>query len=277
MITLLKKMATMHAINLFTPQCPPEAHSDYPITPTDDKVNYFENGQIVEEIPALSKLFKENCYKIYNIFSDELITEIKTLSKSMTRTFGNETSDMLIKISNETLRFSEQHTVYTTAALKKFDHLSPLMEQILVTFVNRFANELKWTDRHTIDFQIYRYTPLSGQDMTQKWHYDQGARKSMVMVIENDFEYFNGLGINIAQNGLSGPFNPNDHCDELNITPKDGQYISTNYPPNGAVIFDGKEGELVHQMSTLTARTFDPPKSLVRTIIQIKDRAWQKV
>jgi hypothetical protein len=97
----------------------------------------------------------------------------------------------------------------------------------------------------------------------------------MVMMIVNDFKHYDGNGINIAQNNLDGPFDPFEHCEELNIRPKDGQHISTNYPYNGAVIFDGINGQLVHQMSPLLARTFDQPKSLVRTILQIKDKAWK--
>lgn len=245
------------------------------VAPAQDNISYYKNGRLVKEIPNIKELFFNNCYKIYSIFPDNLMSDIEKLSRKMTRHFGNESSDMLVKMTNETIDFSSSHEISNSnLVLFKCQEKSPLLEKIIKIFINRFANELKWVGNHTFDFQLFRYTPLSGQNTTQKWHYDQGSKKSMVMMIINDFEHYDGHGLNIALNSMEGPFKPLEHFDELNISPKEDQYISTNYPYNGAVVFDGKNGELVHQMSPLSARTFDKPKSLVRTIFQIKDKAW---
>jgi hypothetical protein len=141
-------------------------------------ISYHKNGQEVEEITNLKELFYKNCYKIFNIFPEKLIKDIEKLSREMSRHFGNESSDMLVKMTNEPMEFSSSHEIANAGTtLIKFREKSPLLEKIITIFINRFAMEQQWIGTHTFDLQLFRYTPLSGQNTTQKWHYDTGSKK----------------------------------------------------------------------------------------------------
>ncbi len=244
-------------------------------TVSHDEV-YYRGKEPVQIIPSLSKIFQQSCFKTYDIFSEDQLPTVKLICRNLQRLFGNETTDMVVKLTHQTGQFSLTHALSETINIPSGyePHLDQLNE-IITPFVNRFAKELKWVGKHEFDFQIFRYTPQSHTEYKQKWHYDQGSINSMIMVVENDFEYVDGLGLNLAYNPLNGPYNPNTHTDELNLYAKDDQYASTNYPRNGAIVISSGEGRLIHCMTTLGKRVFDTPKSMVRTILQIKDRKWK--
>lgn len=111
----------------------------------------------------------------------------------------------------------------------------------------------------------------------QGWHFDVGAKETMIAVLQNDFTTVEpNAGLDLSLNTVDGPFNPYENSkDEEAVATR--QYLALSYPHFGAIFVNGRQGKVIHRMSELAARRLLEGRPLKRTVIQIAriDADWR--
>lgn len=154
--------------------------------------------------------------------------------------------------------------------------LALALEEITLLALSRFAQELKLQGRHLITCQMVSYTPPSDLTLGQGWHFDLGAKETMVAVLQNDFSTIvPNAGLDLSVNTVESVFNPFELSKDADAVPEP-EYLVVPYPRYGALFVHGRQGKIIHKMSSLAARTFPKERPLKRTIIQIfrRDEEW---
>lgn len=253
--------------------------------PEDKIITLFKESQnqLTSEnstVPQLNAQYKF----VHHIFSYSEFAIISSQAKNRPADFklkGEQYRELLFALPIQAeFSFSVDHKLENSeTAFEKYNLINQLAKRIYNTLLNRFAQELKLEGTHTFACQIVRYTPKINEDMGQGWHYDTGAFATIAMVLQNDFDYIkdNCHGLDIAFNGVPGPFSPDKPSLDEEASPKDGHYTSLSYPQNGAIIFKADQGRVIHRLSELAAKNFSADNPLTRTIVQlvIKDKNWE--
>lgn len=179
--------------------------------------------------------------------------------------------------TNIRLYFSNSHKLENTQSICPQNiGLPSELEELILLSISRFAKELKLQGQHTIWCQISSYTPPSGQTLDQGWHYDVGAKETMIAVLQSDFStVIPNAGLDLSLNAVNGVFSPFERSKDEEAIPEQ-DHLALSYPRYGALFVHGRQGKVIHKMSTLAARTFSKDQSLKRTIIQLarRDEDW---
>lgn len=187
---------------------------------------------------------------------------------------------IFVFIPDTTLSFSALHKLEGESIFwSEIGLKNPFLQKVYRILLNRFAEELSLVGRHTICMQVTKYWPKCNRTTSQGWHFDLATSYTMGMEIYNDFPRANkdDKGLDISYNAIPGPFSAVLRCREEDASPLNGAYTSLSYPRNGALIFQGKQGGVIHRMSTLAAKIFpaDKPDSRATVQIFLNDPHWK--
>ncbi len=242
----------------------PPGQSLTPVTNFTNRVNLPQPGRDFRQI---SNLFPEDRGEYF----DSFFSSINTLSME-----GMGGRVIHYAARNVSLYFSDSYQLENpTSVCPSNVGLSPILEEIIILSLSRFAQELKLQGKHIINCQISSYTPSSGTTLSQGWHFDVGAKETMIAVLQNDFSTVNpNAGLDMSLNTVDAVFNPFELSKDEEAIPK--KCLSLSYPKNGALFVHGRQGKIIHRMSELAARTFTKEQPCKRTIIQIarRDENW---
>jgi hypothetical protein len=227
-----------------------------------------------------SHRLRESYSVIENIFDESFVRTIPEWCKSLRphnrcsggeELYNNPANQIYTSIQfDANYKIIDQHSY-----LKKgIPSSSSELNQFVCTLVERFAKELKLIGCHEINVDLYRirYSEKTNMERFQLgWHFDRYAKSTLVATFQNDFPYEEGelSGLDIAENKDEGPHDPlksNPH------EPKDG-YISCPYAPNGAILFHGRQGKIIHRRSILE-RPLLPDATRTTVQIKLKDPDW---
>ncbi len=218
---------------------------------------------------------------IQGIFPKAILSRITESLKDKAQLFYEVNRFGLLPIVRGDVFFSSDHELIDhLERLHAFGISDPDLIEFYRIAINRFAKELKLSGESFIHVQSTRSAPPSGFSLFQPWHYDQRASYTMTSVLYNDFEYSEGKGLDLSFNRMYGPFSYSEspRRDFSDIEP-DSFYnrVSIPYPKNGAILFSGKRGHVIHRMSTLERKFFlTKEKNPQRITIQIFliDKEW---
>lgn len=232
-----------------------------------------------KEKDFLSKSF----YVIENIFDASIFQQIPEWCKNLVPYEQFSSTDKLYHNPRNqiytSITFDHEHKIVDRNSYfkKGIPSSSEKLNDFVCVFVELFAQHLKLTGKNKIHVNLYRIkyvenTSIYGLQLD--WHFDRFAKTTLAAVLQNDFSYKGGetAGLDLAENQHPGPHHPL-YSDSHEFQPKNGRYISCPYLPNGAIIFHGNQGKIIHRRSLLKKPCI---ANATRTLLQIKlkDPDW---
>lgn len=199
-------------------------------------------------LPANS-LPTQNYFKVVdNIFNKEGMQSLGEWCKSLPGMETQGSTQILYRLSQVSIRFSDTHQICKG---QKWSDLNPsklvqmndcaLIKALFVSLISRLGNEQKLVGSHTINFSVKRLHLEKNEGKSEAWHSDKGTHLIMISLLQNDFHFVDGKGLNIAIHEAKGSM------------PLSQNIYSIEYPDGGGILIENKNGKVIHQRSSVKA------------------------